>query len=211
MSSENQNFVTENTIYLREIANVQSSLASLLQNLHKIVEELPDNRDHKDLLKEIENIKVNIQHISSELHEHLNNINIEKQTFKKDLETLINNINHLKSFASNIEKLKYFEHFDDIKKIKANLNDINIGKNINNINKFVNMIDEISNTLNIRYQNNRVTIDDFQYIAEFARRAKKRYEWWTPRKKIFIWVVGVITSFILYFDKIIEFVKFFYK
>ena len=192
-------------LYLRELADVQKSLTSLLDNIKRLIEDLPDDRDHESLLNNLQTIHVKLDRIYTELHDNGNKAFHTYELLQKDISKIVNTLDMLIDKLNVIDKSKYDEHLKDINDIKTLLlsDKHNLSLNLKDLNFFVTKINQIFNNLSIKYGTLSPCYDDIQTVVDFARRSKERWDWWTPRKRAIIWISGIMTSIILFFNKFI--------
>lgn len=211
--------LTETELYLHEISKIQGSLENLLVNLSNAVCKLPDNRDHKDLVNEVVNIKSNLDKVYSEMHGCLEQSKEGTEFLAENLETFLEEIKKtLGKFESlSIDDLKNHmnttsgNHTLLTNKISKDL--INVLEDLGGliietkkINDFINSLIKIYERLSNKYEDSVLTPNDAQLIVEMARRSDKIYKIWTPRKKVLLWIFGILITCLSIFSGINAFI-----
>jgi DNA repair ATPase RecN len=204
--------ITEDMIYLREIANVQSSLAKLLEDISKTIEVLPDDRDYRDAITILNDIKSNISKILTNLNNQANDIKTYNNDYIITLKEISEKVDGLYSifeesghFGNKVKEHR--QKLSDIHALVCSGDNIDIITCINNLSKLIKDINQMLHNLEIKYGDESVTWNDIQLVVEMARRSDKRYKFWNIRKKALAWAFGGIFALIMFFDNIVAIIS----
>ncbi len=173
--------------YLQELSRFQGSISVLLENLQRLIQDLPDRRDQEGVKQDLSQVLSEIEEIKDKL------LDQGQQAIKDYLDNRFQSCSecrsHINNISGNLEKITSDEQV----------------RQLGDLFEVVKNITEESNKIKVILEQEDVefkTSDVFEFV-KFVRQQNKKSEFWAGTKAKIIIVIGTMVAFLTVGDKFV--------
>jgi len=176
------------TDFTAEIASHLGGMTQILNNLQRIIDDLPDKRDSSDIVKSLSKIKGDLEIILNSVVKEDTEIN----RCRLKCSQMVTTVDAINSVLVDVNK-------DDIVEVVSKLKEWNTSKSNE-------LFKEIADA-HIKWGDTPVKWEDLKEVVDYAKRRNKTYEFWKGWKSKTAIVSAIVGVILLYFDKILNVIK----
>lgn len=203
---------------LFEIAKFMGSIPVILDNIERVINDIPHVRDHENIITQLTELKASLSRIHERFDIHFESSEKNYEELHKSFIEMKNLIDAGSICAHEVKKsvesiIKIMEHFD-LDKYKTHTEKVdklydmlckegfNIEENITSAGKFVAKIEKELERWDYILQGS-IKPEDIKEVVEFAKRGNEKDRKWNTKRKIIFGVIAAIVTLIIFADRII--------